>query len=806
MRHLTDQERATLARNRGTTHVRVIVIRSAASAVDLGHLLGRDWVMGVQWNVSQDETVALATVAVRRNGPGGIVSLSPMVATSPANRGPTGFVEPLLKEGRTFRIDVQTTPGTPPVPGGWRQVFLGRIDDVDAGPEELSFSGRDFAGVLQDVFIETERPYGNDTVGEAVQTVMSRIIGDNVPVGTGPALYVPVDPMWQLGRYSQDTETVHEACQKLAAQLGWELRLRFIDGQGWLLVLQSPERLADEPVWAFGPEDYVELSRVQRKLTDIRNAVEVVYWDASDRDALGNPKRKTVVSLNPTSIAELGRRYMQVLEASTSNINTAAEAQRLADAAIADLSDSALEVEMEVPYHWALEVNDVVRVQPDDVHLDEPVDLAIVSMDPVFTTGTAKMKLVLRGRPSVSRAEWKARNARPSTGSSPAERSLQVTARMQGPDAPTELAPTPTVNGFALSFKPPSSGPEWDAFELHVSTSPGFTPGASTLKAAASATRFEVADLQPGTTHYAVVRGRDAHGNVGPASAQVALSPRYVAPNDMAPLVIFSSLTPNPSFEAWTNREQAPPDGWQMVAGTFGVDAVRTTTADAATYAVTFPATTAGEKLMGSQYFAVTSGQTYVARLRYLKPTGVVGVGGARMELRWYDAAFAEIALAAALTEGTAIGAWASLVRHAVAPNGARYARLLVGRASPAVAVTVDNGLVEPYTTPQQAAQPVVVFANGWSAYTSNGRAAPSYYRDSTGRIRLQGAMAGGTINTPAFMLPQQYSPLAVIDHPVVCAGTAQGVLVIGPDGTVTLERGNVSFVSLEGVSFRGAE
>ncbi|MFP2960261.1 hypothetical protein ACLEPN_21165 [Myxococcus sp. 1LA] len=802
---MTNQERATLRAGNYGTHLRVVVQRPDNSEVDLSTLLGRDWVMGAQWAETQDATVCVATVSVRRNGPGGVTSLSPMVDTSVANRGPTGLLVPLLKEGRRFRIEVQTTSTGRAKPDAWRQVFSGRIDEVDAGPEELSFNGRDFAGVFQDWFIEAERNYGNDTVGVAVQEVMTAIIGDNVPTGTGPGLYVPVDPMWQLGRYKQDREPVWDAVRTLAEQLGWEVRLRWREGHGWALFFQSPERLPGEPVWTFGPDDYDALKQAKRALRDIRNVVEVLYTDKDDRDALGNEKRKTVTATNPASIAEHGRRYMQVAEASASNINTEAEAQRLADAAIADLSDSSLSLEFEVPYFWPLEINDMVRVLPDGVTLGSPVELAVVNLDHSFAGGIAKTKVQLRGRPATSVLEWRARDAAPLAAHNAAMKSINVTTKLKGPDAPTELQPSATVNGFALAFKPATSGPAWDTYELHVSTTPGFTPGPATLMAAASATRFEVADLVPGATYYAVVRGRDAKGNVGPASSQVELAPRYVAPNDLAPLVIFSSLTPNPSFEAWTLKGAAPPDGWTMVSGTFGVDALRTPAADSATYAVSFPSTTTGEKLMASQYFAVTSGQTYVARLRYLRPVSGPS-GGARLHLLWYDSTFTEITSAAVLSEGTASGAWTSLVRHAVAPAGARYGRLVVGRATALGAVTIDNAAVDQYTSPQQAAQPVFVFTNGWSAYTTNGRAAPSYYRDSTGSVRLQGAIAGGTINTPAFTLPVQYRPLAVVDHPVACAGSAPGLLVIGTDGTVTLQTGGVSFVSLEGVSFRGAE
>ncbi|AEI65554.1 hypothetical protein [Corallococcus macrosporus] len=569
---MTDQERATLLAGNYGTHLRVVVLRPDNSEVDLSTLLGRDWVMGAQWAESQDATVCVATVSVRRNGPGGVTSLSPMVDSSVANRGPTGLLVPLLKEGRRFRIEVQTTATGRARPDAWREVFLGRIDEVDAGPEEVSFTGRDFAGVFQDWFIEVERDYGDDDVGVAVQDVMTAIIGDNVPTGTGPGLHVPVDPLWQLGRYTQQREPVWDAVRALAEQLGWEVRLRWREGHGWAFTFQAPERLPGEPVWTFGPEDFSELKQAKRALRDIRNVVEVLFTDETDRDALGNPKRKTATSINPSSIAEHGRRYMQVSEAGASNIDTESEAQRLADAAIADLSDSSLSLEFEVPYFWPLEINDMVRVLPDGVTLGAPVELAVVNLDHSFAGGIAKTKLQLRGRPATSVLEWRARDAAPLTAHNAALKSIQVTTKLKGPDAPTDLQPTATVNGFALAFQPATSGPSWDTYELHVSTSPGFTPGASTLKAAASATRFEVADLPPGVTHYAVVRGRDRYGNVGPASAPVVINPRFLESRMLSPSVDFQGLPSNRSYEEHS-VPSAPPDTWEMVVGTWGTHA-----------------------------------------------------------------------------------------------------------------------------------------------------------------------------------------------------------------------------------------
>lgn len=140
--------------------------------------------------------------------------------------------------------------------------------------------------------------------------------------------------------------------------------------RGYALTLYAPDRLQTLEDWSFGPDEYGDLESVTRQLVDIRTDVEVVYSDSRDLDASGTAKRKKVTASNPSARAQVGRRWMQLAEGASSNIDTEAEAQRLADAAVADLSVSPLTVAMMVDPHPGLELGDVVRVLPDGVRLD----------------------------------------------------------------------------------------------------------------------------------------------------------------------------------------------------------------------------------------------------------------------------------------------------------------------------------------------------------------------------------------------------------------------------------------------------
>ncbi|QSQ19330.1 hypothetical protein JY651_28790 [Pyxidicoccus parkwayensis] len=801
MRTLTAQEAATLSTRTYVTHLRVRVRRPDLTDVDLGALLGQDWLLGVTWNESTDTPVAQATVSARRNGPGGVTSLSPMVGGSVVNYTGSGSFAPLLKEGRQFLIDVASLPaGQLPSPSDWREVFWGRVDSVDFGPEELRFDGRDYyGGLLQDTFIEAEHNYGNDSVGVAVQDVMASILAENGGVAT---LYTPVDPMWQLGRFTQKRVPVYEALQQLAAQLGWEVRQVWLDGFGFLLMLRSPDRLASTPVWTFGPDDYVELPVVRRSLAEIRNVVEVVYSDYADRDATNLPKRKTVTSTSPSSVTEYNRRYMQVTEASNSNINSTAEARRLADAAIADLSDSALEVEVSLrASFWPLQVGDMLSLLPDGMSLDTPQMLAVVSVNHAFTSdGLEKTSLKLRGRPSISRTSWMERDAAPG---------VAALSKLSGPDAPGNVAVASKPGGAIVTFTPAASGPAWDSYELHVSSTPGFTPSNATLKAAQSTTRFEVADLVPTVTYYAKVRGRTAEGNVGTPSSEVTLTPRYVAPVDWQPLVSTASIISNPDFEA-ANTPGAPPDAWTMANGTWGVDAnLETGTVFSGTKAVRLEATARLSRIQ-AQRFVVRGGERFfISAVVLIQPPS--SGRDIAIYVNWFDRWGAFISTTVAATVGAlSLASFQELGTDAavIAPSTASFADVIIGKVSATDAgglpyyVIIDS--VRASLLPRVPGFTPPTFGDGYTSDLSNGRRYVGSRIENGCRLFLRGAVVlsgSGAPGTHLFTVADAHRP-SVPETFEVRTSTGSGRLTIFANGQAHLEAGGNAFVSLSGISY----
>src|SRR5690606_14419731 len=87
-------------------------------------------------------------------------------------------------------------------------------------------------------------------------------------------------------------------------------------------------------------------------------------------------------------------------------IDTAEEAQALADAALADLAQPKAEQEIELHYWWPVELHDLYRFLPNGVHYDEAQDLAVVNWRHELAADRARTFIRTRGRPAGAYRRW----------------------------------------------------------------------------------------------------------------------------------------------------------------------------------------------------------------------------------------------------------------------------------------------------------------------------------------------------------------------------------------------------------------
>jgi hypothetical protein len=411
----------------------------------------------------------------------------------------------------------------------------------------------------------TEQGSASDSAGTAVETILQQLITDHV--SSPPTLYVPTSPSWSIRFFQQQRQSVWEAVRALVTQIGWDIRYQWDNGtSAFRLTLIQPDRTKSVDDHTFTAGAVMGVSQCEQKIDDIRNAVRVVYSDSTDRDANGEPKRKTLDVTDSTSISNYGRRFMEIAEGSTSNIDSSSEATTLANAALDDLSTPVLDFSPEVELFPFAQLGDLYGFSADRVHFDTDQHLAVVGIEHSVDQGTAQTHFTVRGKPSGGIDRWLEQDTRASRGG---HRLALFDSISQG------LAVSEIVGGTKLQLtEHVGKTPTLAEYEFHVSTSNGFTPDSSTLVHRGSEKTAVIPDLLPGATYYAKVIpvGRNAPKPVrGQASPQQSFVAGYVQGRHVFPYLDFRRYPLNGSFESPGTVGLAP-DVWAIDTGANGTD------------------------------------------------------------------------------------------------------------------------------------------------------------------------------------------------------------------------------------------
>jgi parallel beta-helix repeat protein len=373
----------------------------ARAHIELGDVsgLGADGTGG-------DMPVRRMTIVLRNDG----APLSPHIQASSWNQFGGGY-SPLLWPMREVMLDVATTaPGSTPSTGDWVRLFHGYLgDSIQVDGDSVTCECRDLARRLQNTYIETVRTYGSES-GVAAETVIQSILNDNVGSGV-VALYTPMSPGFMLHPYRVEYQSVWDAIQQIAAQIGWWLGYRWDVGSAeFRLTLLAPPRGKDagSADWTLTAEDDIYTQPLDISDADIRNVVAVTYTDRT----LG--KRQAVTVSDPTSIAEYGRRAMGIEEQDASLIDTSAEAQALAQAAVDDLRDMTGTTRITMPlmprlelFHGVIVQNPLVSDQDDFYGVDS------VMHDLDFEAGRFRTEVIASRRVVGARTRWLKMQTRP---------------------------------------------------------------------------------------------------------------------------------------------------------------------------------------------------------------------------------------------------------------------------------------------------------------------------------------------------------------------------------------------------------
>jgi hypothetical protein len=344
------------------------------------------------------------------------MSLVPLMAGSLPNVA-TGSYVPVLDGNRRILIDVALSPKGCNTPAAWQNVFEGRIAKPSWDSDPIVLNCIDQTMLPLRTWIETERQYGS-TAGTAIETVMQAVLDDNLGVGVVTLFSVngTVATPWNVGDssgfvitpYKQTEMSVWDALMALGANIGWDLRYRWHTATpaGFRLVFYNPTRTKTTPDYTFGADGYTGVRQAEYAPENIRNAVRVKYVDSTTgleaqvvRDALTS-------SDAAASQARWGRLFCGISKSSTSLIRNTTDATALADAVLSDLCAPLLEHEIETPYNYACQLNDLYKFLANGRHYDTDQTAAAVAFRHSLARDKCSTVVSVRGKPSGGYRRW----------------------------------------------------------------------------------------------------------------------------------------------------------------------------------------------------------------------------------------------------------------------------------------------------------------------------------------------------------------------------------------------------------------
>lgn len=622
------------------------------------------------------------------------------------------------------------------------------------------------------------------TVGTDLEVCLQQLLNDNGQGGY--TLNTPASPGWKVKFYLQSRVALWDAMRALVDQLGWDLRFKWDAGSStFKLTLWTPNRAKTTPDFSFVVTDVFDSTKVVLDIADVRNVVKGIYSDSANLDASGTPLRVPYTSTNATSVARYGRRYMEIDEASTANIDTAGEMQTMCDNCVADLCNPTAEQDVPVPYFPWAEVGDLFQFSADGIHYDASQKLACHGWAHSVDETGATTKLIMRGTlPTSGKDRWLAMQ-----GDVTGDGTHKMVSNNIGA---LTLSTSSVVGGARLQVAATMSKRALgNGYEYHVGTTSNFVPSAATLIAAGENTHADAPHLIPSKRYYfkAIVRGRNEGKHVrSGASAAVAFDAGQASAGHLTDGIALGEYPLNGGFETRLDAAGMP-DHWIITpaSGVLGTD---------------FIVMEDGNGLSGGRYMRVVSqaGFTQIQSAE-IPLTNDAADGTTRGTTRYRISAWVKtkatnsgannlfIAAQGVDYTGALIGAmgssgvtfvnaashlgnWqrVSAVIHSDGFTAMRGVIVYVFQDTTGVVGStydVDEIRVQSLGTPWYAVgaggvtdnmQSVPGFTNSWANFGSSYTPA-RFRKDATGRVWVEGLVHAGTLAAAMFTLPLGYRP-----------------------------------------------
>lgn len=218
------------------------------------------------------------------------------------------------------------------------------------------------------------------------------------------------------------------------------------------------------------------------------------------------------------SVTKYGRRFMSITEASTSQIDTAAEAETLANAILDDLKEPDVPISAELPLFPFVQLGDLYRFSANGRHFDQDQDGAVLSWRHVYTPKRSRTTLKVTGKPRARVKRWLKLQEIPG---------LTPFVDQKPPAKPENLTCVGTRGGAELTYDTPTEL-DWAATFLYIDgpydiTTPPTNPSDFNIDGTTPAQigrtdRFVLTDLDPDKRYLFKVVVFDLNNNRSPES------------------------------------------------------------------------------------------------------------------------------------------------------------------------------------------------------------------------------------------------------------------------------------------------
>jgi hypothetical protein len=520
------------------------------------------------------------------------------------------------------------------------------------------------------------------------------VLNDN-GLGSLVTLQTPVSPSWQVKPYLQQRESVMDAIRAMVDQLGWWARFEWNAGLAkYELTLAQPDRASATVHKVLDQAEERECSALGLAVWDIRNVVRVIYGDSANRDPTGAPKRSTREVSDSASVAKYGRRFMEIAEDEASNIDTAAEADRMANAALSDLREPLIGTSYTFPCDFFLELGDRITLPADSLRFTAAQTLAVSSINHRFSGEDAETEVTLSGRPASQRGGWLAVDGRVN------HQDVHQVAQLNS--VGSTLSTAAVVGGQKFTVKDTGGkikGALRQGYELHVSATQGEPPSAVTMQASGDGDTFVVADLVPGKKYFWKTVPRSTNTDrivLGEPSIEQSFFAGRASAGHLDSMVIAGRGPPNGKFQtALDDLATNPPDHWSLLTGTWaeGGDVWHATSATNGRH-VSFRGT-AANPVFRSGAWPISRGTTVAKLFATVRPAGTLSAGrGLFFQVEF----FADEALtnqtgsadAVAPWNIAAANVWADFAADLAVPAGSNFARVRVYKETASSAYLFD--------------------------------------------------------------------------------------------------------------------